>query len=322
MTKTEQQFDFSYLRGQREPQSVLIAVGGGKGGVGKSFVSSSLALLLAHRGFDTVLVDLDLGSANLHTYLGQGPTQKGINEYLLQPELKFQDVISPTPFPHLRFVSGASEQLNVSTLQEGQKGRLMSALYNTPADFIVLDLSAGAHDTTLDFFLMASRQVIVMTPEPSSMENAYGFMKAAFYRKLKRHEKQLRLGGLLGQLMAKRQELGIRTPADLLQMVLLKEPERGLQLKKVMRDLSFEIVLNQARSQNDANLGPSIKTVCNKYFGVSANLLGSLDYDNAVWQALRKRRPVLLEYPHSRLYTQLTTISRQFANVPFKRAVV
>ncbi len=316
------QYDFSYLRGYKQPASVLIAVGGGKGGVGKSFFSSSLALLLAHRGFDTILADLDLGAANLHTYLGEKIEGKGINEYLLNPGLRFEEVIRPTPYANLRFVSGASEGHNISGLTQPQRSRLMSALFNTPADFVVMDLSAGAHDTTLDFFLMANRKVLVMTPEPSSMENAYSFMKAVFYRKLKRHEAQLGLTDQLAQLMAQRQELGIRTPADLLQWVALKEPRGGAQLKHFMQALKFEIVLNQTRSMHDNELGPSVKAVCKKYFGTPCELLGHLDYDNAVWQALRKRRPLLIDYPQSRLYSQLFAISKEFANVPFKRAVV
>ncbi len=310
--------EFSLLRGQLESKATIIAVGGGKGGVGKSFFSSSLAIFLGHLGHKTLLVDMDLGAGNVHTCLGEGLPAVGINEFLRNPNLKLEDVKSSTKLPNLDIITGCSEVFDTAAITDDQKSRLMSALYAYPSEFIVLDLSAGTHQSTLDFFLMAQRRIVVVTPEPSSIENAYRFMKASFYRKLKRFEFQLQLGTLTDDLMTERQQLGIRSPGDLLRAIEKRAPQGGERLRNVMDDLQFEIILNQSRSLADVELGPHIKSVCHKYFGVPCHLMGHIEYDNAVWQSLRKKRPLVIEYPYSRLYAQLLSVARRIAGSRYK----
>lgn len=313
---------YKLVRGQVEPQSTIIAVGGGKGGIGKSFVSSSIAIFLSNMGFETYLVDLDLGGANLHTTLGEGLPKKGVNEFLTDTSLHIQDVAVDTSFPHLKLVAGSSDLVDMADINEFQRSRLMSALFNLKTKFIVLDLSAGSHHTTLDFFLMANHKVVVFTPEPSSIENAYRFLKGAFHRKIRRFENQLQLSSLVNELMSQRSNLGVRSPADLLKAISAKDPINGPRLQQMMGQLNFEIILNQVRTIKDAELGPSIQGVCTKYFGLPFSYLGHVEHDNAVWQALRKRRHLLLEYPHSRVYAQMMKITRGLAAPQQKRAMV
>ena len=76
------------------------------------------------------------------------------------------------------------------------------------------------------------------------------------------------------------------------------------------------------RTNKDVELGFAIQSVCQKYFGLNAHYLGHLDHDNAVWQSLRKKRPLLLEYPNSRLYTQILGITRDLVNPNSRKLVV
>ncbi len=313
--------DLNLVRGQLEPQSTIIAVGAGKGGVGKSFLSSSLAVLLSHFGFETLLVDLDLGAGNVHTCIGEGMSSIGVNEFLQQPNMAFSEVITPTRQKHLKLVTANTEAFDVANITEDQKSRLMSAIYSHRSDYIVLDLSAGTHDATLDFFLMAQRKIVVFTPEPTSVENAYRFMKSAFYRRLRRYEHHLHLESEFNHVMTDKQRYGIRNPSDLLRIIGEKSPERIEELSNVVSGLDFNLIVNQCRSMRDNELGPQIKSVCHKYFGVPCELLGHLEYDNAVWQSLRKRRPLVIEYPHSRLYAQLSAIARRVVGNKIRSAV-
>ncbi len=308
------------LRGQVSPKSCIIAVGGGKGGVGKSMVSSSLAIFLSQMGHKTTLVDMDLGAANLHTCIGEGLPPIGINEYLSDDSLQLKDVVTPTKFANLGFISGASDTFDTVALTETGKSRLMSSLFNLDSEFTILDLSAGTHETTLDFFLMANKKIVVCTPEPSSIENAYRFMKSVFYRKIRRYEFQLGLADTIQHIMRNRNEYAVRSPSDLIRAILKEDTEKGQKLKSVISNLEFEIILNQARSLKDIDLGPSIQSVSRKYFGVPVSLLGHVEYDNAVWQSLRKRKPLLTEYPHSKLYSQLMNISRKLCGANLKKA--
>jgi flagellar biosynthesis protein FlhG len=310
------------IRGQGQAKSVIIAVGGGKGGVGKSFVSTNLSIFLANMGFSTLLLDLDLGAPNLHTYLGEEPPTKNFHEYLRGRSTNLIDTSVPTKFPKLRLISGANDHTELANISVSDQSRLMSGIFQLSTDFVVLDLSAGTHTSTLDFFLMAEHQILVMTPEPTSIENAYRFMKAAFFRKIKRFEMQLGLKETVRKLMSQQEEKKIRYPSDLIAEIVKLEPARGQQLKQLMGDLDFNIVLNQIRSSKELHLGTSVESVCRRYFGVPTRFLGHLEYDNAAWHSIRKRRPLLLDYPQSPLYTQVLSLARDLASPHLKKAVV
>lgn len=314
--------DYEHLRGAADPKAHLIAVGGGKGGVGKSFVSTNLAIFLANMGYNTVIIDLDLGGANVHTWLGEGTPSLGLSHFLEQDKSPLQEYAIPTKFRNLRMISGCNDSLEAADLSEQNRSRLMSAIFQTKADYIIMDLAAGTHASTLDFFLMARKHLVTFTPEPSSIENAYRFMKAAFFRRIKRYEIQLNLQSRIENIMRDHGRLGVKSPADLIRQIKKEDPENGARLAQYMRYLEFNIILNQARTAKDADLGRSIPSVCNKYFGIPAQFLGHLDYDNAVWQSLRKRSPLLLEYPHSRLYAQFMAITRDLAHAHNEKAVV
>ena len=170
LAATQTKNAYQFVRGGVAPESTIIAIGGGKGGIGKSFVSSSVAIFLANQGHETYLVDLDLGGANLHTTLGEGLPKLGINEFVSSSSLTLPDIAVKTAHPNLKLISGSSDQMDVADINEFQRTHLMSSLFKLKTKYIVLDLSAGTHHTTLDFFLMAQHKICVFTPEPSSMK--------------------------------------------------------------------------------------------------------------------------------------------------------
>ena len=310
------------IRGSLKANSILVAVGGGKGGVGKSFISSNLGIFLANMGFDTVLVDCDLGAPNLHTALGEDPPKINFHDYLAGKIDKISDAAMSTRFPKLRLISGGNDHQELANISVLDQSRFMSAVHQLPADFTILDLSAGTHNTTLDFMVMAHRHIIALTPDPTSIENAYRFMKAAFYRKIKRYERQLQLDELVKTLMKNQEQNNIRVPADLINSIIKLEPKKGVELKHLMDQLRFDVVINQTRGTKEVMIGQSIEAVCRKYFGSKTSLLGHIEYDNAVWHALRKRKPLILEYPNSAIYSQIMALSRDLASPHLKKAVI
>lgn len=314
--------DFTPLRGRVEPGATIIAVGGGKGGVGKSFISSSISIFLAQLGYDTLAIDLDLGGANLHTSLGAPLSNRGINEFIVNPDLEFKDLIQETAWPKLKLISGSSDVVDVANVDELQRSRVMSAIYRYKADFTVLDLSAGTHHSTIDFFLMAKHKIVVITPDPSSIENAYRFLKASFFRKLRRYEHQLQLKTQIDELLGNKAAHNIKNPAELIQALVKREPVLGMKLKSIMDGLNYEIVLNQGRTRQELDLGHSLTSVCTKYFGFPCEFLASLEYDNAVWQSLRQRNHLLMSNRQSHLYAQLMVLARKLVKTHQLKAVV
>ncbi|MGE3260507.1 MAG: P-loop NTPase [Bacteriovoracia bacterium] len=278
------------------------AIGGGKGGVGKTLITANFAIALARAGASVVLVDLDLGGANLHTCLGLEQSNNKTLTDLFSPDVKnLNDLAAPTNIPNLSLISGAHDSLNVANLPHAQKQKLLNKLRLLPFDYIVLDLGAGTSYNTLDFFLAADVGILVVLPEPTSIENAYRFIKSSFYRKLKNIEYLYDARTLVDSTMNRKNELGIKTPADLLRALEDQYPEVGSKVRNAINRFDIKLVVNQARTEVDSEVGYGVRNVCKKYFGFNLDFLGVLEYDSAVWQSVRKKRPLTLEFPSSPL---------------------
>ena len=293
-----------------EPRRIW-AFGGGKGGIGKSFLCSNLAIAFANLGYSVTIVDLDLGGANVHTCLGSPIPKKTISDFVQRHTPSLTDLIVPAPMKGVSFISGAEDDLTIANLKSEDRQRLLRGIQQLPGDFIFLDLGAGTTNLTLDAFLMADKAITVLTPEPTSVENAYRFLKSSYYRKLRQAEEAFGLKELVDSIMNKSGPSAVRTPSDLLQQVLGQDSEKGTRLKEELSQFKPHLIVNNIRSAADANLGASMASVCRKYFGTPVEFIGAVEFDNAVWQALRKRKPLLIDSPHSRTTHNIVELARR-----------
>lgn len=298
------------------------AIGGGKGGIGKSFISSSLAICLTKLGKQVTLIDLDLGSANLHTCLGVKVPPKTLSDFIKGRAQSLAELTVETEIPGLHLISGFNDSLDIANIGPEQIAHLIASIRRLPTPYVVLDLGAGTANHTLDFFLSADEKIVAVTPEPTSIENAYRFMKSSFYRKLKQAEKDLGIQNLVDEAMDSRASNGIRSPADLIGHLKSHHPEIAGRLQAQFGTLHTKILLNQIRTRQDIEIGHSMGSVARRYFGLETDFLGYIDHDNAVWQSLRKKRPIVIEFPYSSIVGQFLGITKNLLNPPALRAVV
>lgn len=293
------------------PQNMkkIWAIGGGKGGVGKSLVSANVAIALALMGNKVVAVDLDLGGANLHTCLGLPIPQVTLSDYVSKKITNFEDLLVSTPINNLKIISGAQDELGMANLKHMHKNQIIRKLHDLDADYILFDLGAGTAFNTIDFFITADKGILVVLPEPTSIENTYRFIKSVFYRRLKMIEGVAEIEAMINESMnAKIAAGGTTSPADLVRRITEMSPEVGLRIKNEMADFRPNLIINQVRSQADIDIGYSIQSICRKYFGIEMTFPGYLDYDQSVWQSVRKRKPLLIEYPNSKLVNNFDRI--------------
>lgn len=276
----------------------IIAVGGGKGGIGKTLVSANLGIALAQAGMRVLLVDADLGGANLHTCLGVGQPSATLSDFVRSNKTRIEDIILPTGVPQLSLIAGAQDVLDAANIKYAQKQKLLRSLTTLPVDYLLLDLGAGTSFNTLDFFLVADHGVLVVLPEPTAVENAYRFVKAAFFRRLQQVEAQYGIEDLVESALTTR-EGNLRTPHDFIAQVRKDDPAAGARLEKDLMSFRIRLVVNQARTDADMTVGNSVVSAWKKFFGLEMDDLGAIRYDDEAWRAIRKRRPVLLERPES-----------------------
>jgi flagellar biosynthesis protein FlhG len=163
----------------------LVSVASGKGGVGKSVVSASLALALAKGGRQVILADLDIGGADAHIMFGELNPSVTLTDFLNKRISRLDEAAIPvTVHPNLRLIAGTGDTLATANMAYARKTRLMKQFRNLEADIVVIDIGAGTNYHALDFFLMADIHLAVATPEPTSVLDLYRFIKLAAIRRV------------------------------------------------------------------------------------------------------------------------------------------
>jgi len=277
------------------------AVGGGKGGDGKSLLTANVGITLAQMGKRVCLIDADLGGANLHTCLGVAQPEATLDDFIKRQTETLDELAVHTSVPNLSLISGAGDVFGAANPKYQTKMRLIRKIQSMDFDHVILDLGAGTAFNTLDFFLSAHRGVLLCVPEPTSIENLYRFMKAAFYRRLRQLDRQFQVRDLVRVAMTRKNGNRVASLRELFEHIRQLEPERGARLEAAMQRFRPRLVVNQVRSGADARVGQQIALAVRQYFGIDLQFAGYLEYDDIVWRAVRKRRPLLLEYPSRRL---------------------
>lgn len=302
-----------------EQRPKIIAIGGGKGGVGKSLLAANLGIYLAQVGNRTLLLDLDLGGANLHTFVGVNRPQATLGDLFRKRVSKVEDCIVETPIGGLQLISAEGDPLWAAEPRPTTRRRLLQGIRNLDVDFVVCDLPAGSGFMALDFFALAQVGILVVVPEPTSAENAYRFIKSAFLRRLRtaKDENNVPLGNLIEQLgltTGDAGEGGIPAPLDLYAALQPAYPMQADTLAREMTKFRPRLVINQTRSRADLELGNHMRTAGRNRLGLPIESLGSIDSDDAVWQAVRRRKPLLTEYPESRAAAQIEKLARKLVS--------
>jgi flagellar biosynthesis protein FlhG len=300
---------------KRNPQ--IISIGGGKGGIGKSFISANICVRLASLGYKVAVVDLDLGAANLHTCLGVPTPRSGIADFIHGNVSSLEETGINCCLPNLTLYGGGQEFWQQVKPQSSQKIKLITRLQELDADFVILDLGAGTHVHTLDFFIFSHGGILVVAPEPTSIENAYVFMKSILYRKIQSICKAFDIEEsiekeLLNKISSPKNS---ETPFSQLVNFSQKYSEVGKQIKDMIEATNIGIIMNQVRTKEDKNLGESMSVICNRYFGFTSQFLGSIKYDDAVWKSVRVKRPLVLDYPLSTIAVNINNITDKLTKI-------
>ncbi len=291
---------FSEGRG-RKPR--IWAVGGGKGGVGKSVIATNIAASIARSDQSVALVDADLGGANLHTLLGIPSPKVNLADFLSKKVSSLGEVMTPTPIENVWLVSGAKALVEMANPNFNQKSKILRHIRSLEVDHVVLDLGAGTSFNVLDFFLSARKGVLVVVPEPTSVENAYHFLKAAFFRKLKRAQPRAQVKAAIEKVMNSSARTKIKTPKDLISQVWSVDPDVGAALVAEASSFRPGLIVNRVDHPSHERLGEDIVTACRDYFGIRLQFLGSLPNDKLV------ARSVVEQKPAAQHFTQIPFIS-------------
>ena len=258
----------------RQPgaRAKVITISSGKGGVGKTNLSVNLSIAMAGHGQRTTLLDADLSLANADLLCGITPLKRldrfvGIGEGH-HPELQGRQggigelaIEAPGGF---KLVPGAAGVSRMADLAPQEQAKLLAgiAVLERSADLLVIDTAAGLGRDVLSMIRIADLSIVVATPEPTSIADAYALLKCAIVAAKERGAHHLRQCSPTG--------------------------------------LNMAVVINQAADKKEAKaVHARIAAVCQKFLGYAPAMLGWIAQDRHVGDAVRKRRPFMLEHPRS-----------------------
>lgn len=166
------------VKEQTTPRRVarVITVTSGKGGVGKSSISVNLAITLSRLGHRVIILDADFGLANVEVMLGIRP-QYNLADLMFRGK-SLTDIVTEGP-ENIGFISGGSGIQELTNLTKDQIIYLIQKLVelDEKADIIIVDTGAGIADSVLEFVAASSEVLLVATPEPTSITDAYALLK-------------------------------------------------------------------------------------------------------------------------------------------------
>ena len=246
-------------------QARVVALSSGKGGVGKTNVCANLAIALASMGRRVVVVDVDIGLANADVVLGVKPAFD--LRHVLVGEVEVQSALTAAP-GNIRLLAGSAGVRTVSDLDKSQRGFLVSCFEELTHsnDFVLIDTGAGITRNVIDFAAAADEVLVVTTPEPTSMTDAYALIKTV-------------------------------------------SREKGYG--------SIRLVCNQAFGREEAGRACGrIRDVCLRFLDLEVDYVGYVLSDECVGQAVRRRRPFILEYPNCPASDCMLTIAQRLTDVP------
>lgn len=297
----------------------LWVVGSGKGGVGKTFVSSSLGITLSKLGHSVIILDLDLSGANIHTSLGMNPSHMNIRHFF-EGVKTLQDLVIPTHLPRLSYIQGFWDSWTPTDFSYNQIHTLLPEIKKLRADYVIVDLGAGALEAHLELFKAANEKFLVTTPEPTSLEKTYRFIEAYVCHSIKENATPDAFGNMISTLRNHRQRT-LEKPFSF-RSYLKEQTGLNYDFFEALSNRPVRLIMNSARSQSNVDLGHSVKSVCNKYYDLSIDYVGAIDYDNAVWQSVRAREHVLEAQPFTSLAGQFLGTCKQLIDPEELRAVV
>lgn len=161
---------------EKEKTTQIITIASGKGGVGKSILTVNMGILLARKGKKVTIMDADFGLANINVIVGVLP--KYNLYHVFKGEKKLSDIIMNVD-DNFNIIAGASGFQQLADLKNKERRRFvkdLSALNHD--DYLLIDVGAGISHNVIDMIRAANETLIVTTPEPTAVTDAYGTIKA------------------------------------------------------------------------------------------------------------------------------------------------
>ena len=275
-------------------EPVIISIGGGKGGVGKSTVTANIGALLVRNGYSVGFIDADLGGANLHLCLGLRRPGCGLQDFISGKYRTLSEVAVPLQLPESWLISGASDILELANPNFAQKQRIIRNLNKMDADFILVDLGAGSDNHVTDFYAAFPYGIIVSDGLPTSIENAYGFLKNGILRGLTRlFTGNAPVQSRIRHFTDSQTGCAYVTVGEMVEKIGREFPETLQPMRSWLQQRKTFLVLNMVKDAEDIKVGERFSAMVKKYLSISMFYIGYVVFSPEVRKSIKAGMPLV-----------------------------
>jgi len=284
----------------------LIAIGGGRGGVGKTLLSVNLAVYLAQLGRNVVLVDADPFGSGAHTMLGSEMPPMASKDTIREGPIE----LVGTTVPGLTLLPTVYDPRAVAPKRPTRASHWSARIDRLDADYVVLNLGASLAPAALDVFHESDVSICMAAPEPNAIEATYRFCRALFARRLRRGmmREPFKLGAVERALEALPP---LPTPRELVSEIARYDASVANVAAASLQQMQLGLVIGKTRLRRDLDLGPAMASLSERYLGVALDYVGYIEQDDSVWLTARRRRPLLIDAPTSKSARNVERVARR-----------
>ena len=278
----------------------IIAVGGGKGGIGKSVVCTNLAIGMALSGQKVVLIDTDFGASNLHALLGINNPAHGFQDFFKENFSDKQSLLIDTGISNLKFVSGAGDNPGSANIDADKVNTIISFIKNLEADTILLDLGPGTNFNVIDFFNISMQSVVLTTPEITSVMKTFSFIRSVLFRRISlAFQGNTEIQKLVDHSNPANADIESYTTELLIKRFAEDYPDHLDQLHTIIKNFTPGLVVNRVRSKKDLLTGDNLLKLVKKFLKLEATYLGYIIESDQVRDSVDEMVPFLIKDPQS-----------------------
>ncbi len=270
----------------------VIAIAGGKGGIGKTMVSASISIALAEAGRRVVLLDADLGGANVHTVMGIYAPEKTLFDFVARKVKTLDELLLASPFDGLQIICGSPGTIGMANLEHWEKLKLIRHLQRLLAEYIVVDIGAGMSINEIDLFNAGDVPIVVANPEPTSIQECFNFLKVAVFRRLRREFAEAPdVLELLDLSKDPTHAHDFRLLTEIGEEVKRRSVRDGMRFFRLLNDFSPKLILNRVFDLGETREGLALQIATQDMLRLRLEFWGYMTYDPNIAKAVRSMSP-------------------------------
>ncbi|OQX95377.1 hypothetical protein B6I21_05765 [candidate division KSB1 bacterium 4572_119] len=261
-----------------------IAVGSGKGGVGKTFMCASIAFRLAEQNKTVTIIDMDLGSPSLHTFFKVKPNLT-IKEFIFNSNLDINDLACETAHNNIKIICGSPETLGLSHRYDLILPRLNKNINMLNSDYIIFDLGSGLNLFDIEIFIDADEKILVGTPEPAVILDNFNFLKLCILKTLERlFSNQPEKLKVIKQSYTKPTEKNNRVIKSL---ICDLDGKSKTSIKNNALKFFPKFILNMVHDESDFPFASSVAIALRDMFNIDVKQLGTIPFSTELRDSIK-----------------------------------